>query len=351
MNLLKVFCNSFFRTLARVLVYILFGIVFTFFVLNKDVHADMVTPQEILFNGSSFSTYYEIPVVYTSRDLRIEINDRLRNFNHIGTENTNLILDICASGKLNIWRTHAAGSGCSTSCFSQLVQIKQIPNLICRTYTYNDNKAYRIVLPINSWNMSGVTSPELDNISFDDRITLSNKTSHDIYASIYGAYYSSIGFDINNQDALFSDLNQTQQNILNKQNEINNNINDVKNGVSDINGSINNDNVDDPSSSINSFKDKIASNGVITQLIGLPVTLFSKVLNSVNGTCSTYNLGSLFGTDLTLPCVNIQNYFGTSLWSVIDVLISGLFVYSISRKFIKVFESMSSMNEGDVIGD
>lgn len=351
MNFLKVFCNSFFRTLARVLVYILLGIVFCFFVLNKDVHADMATPQEILFNGSSFSTYYEIPVVYTSSDLRIQINDRLRNFNSIGTENTNLILDICASGKLNIWRTYAAGSGCSTSCFGQLVQIKQIPNLTCRTYTYNDNNAYRIVLPINLWNMTGVTSSELDYISFDDRITLSNNTPYDIYASIYGAYYSSIGFDINNQDALFSDLNQTQQNILNKQNEINNNINDVKNGVTDINGSINNDNVDDPSSSINSFKDKIASNGVITQLIGLPVTLFSKVLNSVNGTCSTYNLGSLFGTDLILPCVNIQNYLGTSLWSVIDVLISGLFVYSISRKFIKVFESMSSMNEGDVIGD
>ena len=351
MNFLKVFCNSFFRTLARVLVYILLGIVFCFFVLNKDVHADMATPQEIIFDNTTYSTYYEIPVFYPTRDLRIRISDRLRNFSTIGTENTNLILDICSSVPLNIWRTYAAGSGCSTSCFSQLVQIKQIPNLTCRTYTYNDNKAYRIVLPINLWNMSGVTSPELDNISFDDRITLSTNLPHDVYASIYGAYYSSIGFDINNQDALFSDLNQTQQNILNKQNEINNNINDVKNGVNDVNSSINNDNVDDPSSSINSFKDKIASNGVITQLIGLPVTLFSKVLNSVNGTCSTYNLGSLFGTDLILPCVNIQNYLGTSLWSIIDVLISGLFVYSISRKFIKVFESMSSMNEGDVIGD
>lgn len=479
MNFLKVFYNSFFRTLGRIIVYILLGVLFSVVLSKIDVHADMATPQEITFDNTIYETYYEIPVVYTTRDLRIRINDRLRNFSSIGTENTNLILDICASGKLNIWRTSAAGSSCSTSCFSQLVQIKEIPNLICRTYTYNDNKAYRIVLPINLWNMSGVTSPDLDNISFDDKITLSNNTSHDIYASIYGAYYSSIGFDINNQDALFNDLNQTQQNILNKQNEIinsqNNNTNNVINnqnentdkeidsqkvcqeigknnglipkkrldengneldagsssitsyylinggtienikpkiptstyscfydknknviscfkndlegiitiptnayyvrftiqsnsiyptfkicqngnqaisgGLNDINSSINNDNVDDPSSSINSFKDKIANNGVITQLIGLPVTLFTKVLNNVNGTCSNYNLGSLFGTDLILPCVNIQNYLGTSLWSIIDVLISGLFVYSISRKFIKVFESMSSMNEGDVIGD
>lgn len=145
-------------------------------------------------------------------------------------------------------------------------------------------------------------------------------------------------------------INQNNQ-IINQNQQIINQGQQTNDKLNDINGSINNDNVDDPSSSINSFKDKLATNGVITQLIGLPVTLFTKVLNSVNGTCSTYNLGSLFGTDLILPCVNIQNYLGTTLWSIIDVLISGLFVYSISRKFIKVFESMSSMNEGDVIGD
>lgn len=143
----------------------------------------------------------------------------------------------------------------------------------------------------------------------------------------------------------------TQYRSLEGQNKIDNSINNVNGSINDLNGTINNDNVDDPSSSINLFKDKIATNGVITQLVGLPVTLFTKVLNSVNGTCSSYNLGSLFGTDLVLPCINVSNYLGSSLWGVIDVLISGLFVYTISKKFIKVFENMSSMNEGDVIGD
>ena len=128
-------------------------------------------------------------------------------------------------------------------------------------------------------------------------------------------------------------------------------VNDIKKEANNINNSITSDNVDDPSSSINSFKDKIAENGVITQLIGLPVTLFTKVLNSVNGTCSSYNLGSLFGTEIVFPCINMFNILGGNLWAVIDVLISGLFVYSISKKFIKVFEHMSSMNEGDVIDD
>lgn len=133
--------------------------------------------------------------------------------------------------------------------------------------------------------------------------------------------------------------------------EVNNAVNKVQEETKKVNDTISSSDVDDPSSSINSFNDKLAQNGVITQLIGLPVTLFSKVLNSVNGTCTSYNLGSLFGTDIIFPCINISNYLGATLWSVIDVLISGLFVYSISKKFIKVFEHMSSMNEGDVIDD
>lgn len=133
--------------------------------------------------------------------------------------------------------------------------------------------------------------------------------------------------------------------------EVKNSVKEIKQEANNINNSINNSDVDDPSSSINSFNDKLAENGVITQLIGLPVTLFTKVLNSVNGTCTSYNLGSLFGTEIVFPCINMFNILGGNLWSVIDVLISGLFVYSISKKFIKVFEHMSSMNEGDVIDD
>lgn len=133
--------------------------------------------------------------------------------------------------------------------------------------------------------------------------------------------------------------------------EVNSAVNKVQEETKKVNDTISSSDVDDPSNSINSFKDKIAENGVITQLIGLPVTLFTKVLNSVNGTCTSYNLGSLFGTEIVFPCINMFNILGGNLWAVIDVLISGLFVYSISKKFIKVFEHMSSMNEGDVIDD
>lgn len=166
--------------------------------------------------------------------------------------------------------------------------------------------------------------------------------------SLFSVYFVNepITIDYAN-DAVIS----TNKDIINQNNTIINNQGNIQSGIDDIKSDINSDNVDDPSSSINQFKDKIAENGVITQLVGLPVTLFTKILNSVNGTCSPYNFGSLFGTDIVFPCINVSNYLGSNLWNIIDVLISGLFVYSLSRKFIKVFEHMSSMEEGDVIGD
>lgn len=345
---LNCFLNSFFRTLGRIIVYILLGLVFSTILSKIDVHADMATPQEIIFDNTTYSTYYEIPVFYPSYDLRIRINDRLRNFSTIGTENTNLILDICSSAPLNIWRTYAAGSGCSTSCFSQLVQIKQIPNLTCRTYTYNDNKAYRIVLPINLWNMSGVTSPELDNISFDDKITLSNSTPHDVYASIYGAYYSSIGFDINNQDALFSDLNQTQQNILNKQNEINNNINDVKNGVSDINSSLNNSDTTDASNDANNF-----FNNFTTELHGLTgiITVPLNAINSLtNKTCSPLVLPLPFvDKDLTLPCMRsiYDEHFGDFM-TLYDTITFGIVSYWVCVRIFSLVKDFKNPEHDEI---
>lgn len=99
------------------------------------------------------------------------------------------------------------------------------------------------------------------------------------------------------------------------------------------------------------FEDYLPDEGIVTQLVTLPISLYTNILNSVNGTCSPFSLGSLLGTNLTLPCINVANYLGAQLWSVIDILMSGFFILTIVRKFIKVFESMSSMKEGDVLGD
>lgn len=322
MNFIKTCFNSFFRTLGRILCYVAIGMILSFLFSKLDVHADMVSPNQISFNGKQFDSYYEIPVILDNHsiDLKVEIFDMI---SRVPTLQTNLILDVCATtNQFNIWRTSAAGGACSSSCFSQLVQVKQIPDLVCRTYTYNDNKAYRIVIPINKWSVGTGSS---DYITLDDKITIYNASVHDLYSSIYGAYYSDIGFDLNNQEALFNDLNQTQQNILNKQNELNNSIKDTNSKLAEaentrkgiwetikgipesianaIKGLFIPDNFD----FLNDFKDTLSNKlGFIAEV---PIKLIDFIISLADFTWTEFS-------SITFPKIEIM---GVSFWNDITI--------------------------------
>ena len=139
--------------------------------------------------------------------------------------------------------------------------------------------------------------------------------------------------------------------INNQTNIIQNQFNQTNQNINNLNDSINSDTVDNPASDISSFNNSIASNGVITSLITLPITLFQSVINNINGTCSSFNLGSLYGTNLILPCIEVSDFIGSNLYSILDILFSGFFIYKIARKMIKVFNNFSSLKEGDVLSN
>ena len=136
------------------------------------------------------------------------------------------------------------------------------------------------------------------------------------------------------------------------QNEIiigqNQQIIDSNNKTNDI---LTNDKVNGVEKSFESFEKFVSENSTITQLITMPITLYSSILNGIQSTCQPFILGNLFGTNLTIPCINIGNYLGTALWSMIDIIISGFAIFAISKKLIKIFNNFSSMKEGDVIND
>lgn len=131
-----------------------------------------------------------------------------------------------------------------------------------------------------------------------------------------------------------------------QQNQLNNSINNLDDTLKD-------DTVDENgvADAFEDFNDYLDDNSTITQLITLPVTLYTAILNNLNGTCQPFNLGKLYGEDLILPCINISQYLGNTLWSMIDIIISGFAVYAIAKKMIKVFNNFSSLKEGDVIDD
>lgn len=132
---------------------------------------------------------------------------------------------------------------------------------------------------------------------------------------------------------------------------INNQTTIIQNEFNQVNENITDDSVDDPSSMISDFEDLLPSNGVITQLIALPINWYTKILSSLSGNCSSFNLGSLYGTNLLLPCIELTDYLGSSLVTTLDLMMSGFFILHIAKKMVKAFESFTSMKEGDVIDD
>ena len=87
------------------------------------------------------------------------------------------------------------------------------------------------------------------------------------------------------------------------------------------------------------------SNSPVSDLLTMPLTLLNAYVNGMSGTCSAFNLGSLFGTNLTFPCITISDYLGSSLWSLIDSLFCIFMIYNIGMLCISIYESITSLQD------
>lgn len=136
-----------------------------------------------------------------------------------------------------------------------------------------------------------------------------------------------------NAAAINTNMNDNTTRIINSNNELKNTMTD---------SSIDNDKAEGDLSTLNS---KLASNNSITQLLTLPITLYRSVLNSVSGACSSFSLGTLYQHQIVLPCINLQNLLGSTLYGIIDILISGLFILSFRKKMVDIFNNMTSLKD------
>lgn len=119
----------------------------------------------------------------------------------------------------------------------------------------------------------------------------------------------------------------------------------VSDSIDNVNDTLSDSSTDDPDSAIEDMNDSVATNGTISQLLTLPIQLYQNILNSVSGSCSSFNLGNLLGTNLLLPCINLQQLLGSTLYGVIDILCSGLFILAFRKKMVDIFNHMTSLND------
>ena len=125
-----------------------------------------------------------------------------------------------------------------------------------------------------------------------------------------------------------------------KLDELNDNIN-----------SIGSDLIDDtaPSDSeISNFLDELPliSFGPVSTLVQIPIRILQDINTiSENSSCSSINLGSLYGTNLILPCIDIDDYIGTSLYTIIDIIFFIFIIYNTFMLIVSFVESWTSLED------
>lgn len=125
-------------------------------------------------------------------------------------------------------------------------------------------------------------------------------------------------------------------------------VTDITNSLTDIQDLITDDTPQtetESNSTLNAWKNLIPTNGVVSGLFLIPVNLIDKLVTGFNGTCQTFNLGNLLGTDLILPCIQPVNFFGSTLWGIIDLACCGMMLFSMFKKFVKVFSDITNLRD------
>lgn len=260
-----------------------------------------------------------------------------------------MYIDLCTTGyEPTLWITsNTYGSMASSTKWYQL-------DTPCNIGDYKAD-VYRQIIYIASSQVEESLNSDYAYAVNESKATLFSNTNYTAYMRIlHIGITPDIPLDeiILQQDQTRNDLLNDIKNSFSSQNstlnDIEKNTEDTKNAIEDTNNTLKDDSIDNnnTSSTLEDLSEDLPTNSVISDLLLLPVRLFQSILNSINGSCSPFNLGSLYGSDLSLPCINIENLIGSTLWSVIDILFCGAFVLIIRKKFVDIFESLTELKNG-----
>lgn len=242
-----------------------------------------------------------------------------------------LYADVCTTGNApTVWVTGFGGN----TRVSPDTKVYKV-NKPCSVSGYSAD-VYRFTFYITSFDDAGN-----GNLGLQFNTRLFNNTDYNTFFRLLSITYSN--------SLSYSDIDlSNQQNIIDQNNQIISEQQNTTDAIEDTNDTLKDDSIDDNniSSTLEDLSEDLPTNSVISDLLLLPVRLFQSILNSINGSCSSFDLGSLYGSNLTLPCINIEALVGSDLWSVIDILFCGAFVLIIRKKFVDIFENLTELRNG-----
>lgn len=178
-------------------------------------------------------------------------------------------------------------------------------------------------------------------VFYTDPISTSDFAS--LTEHFYTPYITSVP-SVPDNSAQLNNIKNLQQNTLNSVQSVQSQVTQVQGQLTDIDDTLKDDTVDDSSLNIDD-KSADLGNSPVSDLITLPIKLLTNIYDGFSGSCVSYNLGSLFGTDLIFPCINLESILGSFLWGLIDSLCCIFLIYKIAMLFVSMWTKIVTMKD------
>lgn len=80
----------------------------------------------------------------------------------------------------------------------------------------------------------------------------------------------------------------------------------------------------------------------LNYLLQLPTMLINKLV-SLSDSCQSINFGTLLGSPIIFPCINLENILGSSVWNTIDVICTVGLLVVIFKNLYQTFANLMTM--------
>lgn len=365
------FFSSFFRTLGRIIVYILLGLVFSTILSKIDVHAQTILGGIEIGDWSSFTNGAFYNIVSTdsiqNKGWDLDSDGMVGPISSITTimNSYGMGMSICDLSLLSdnyysftlligsdsnayyhpfyVNRSTKLGISNNSSVWFTNFNYDNLSDGVQQNYiSYGDS----LHIYLNSFTgiFKAPTNGTCLNLAFS-----SNKTL-DFYRQSFAIGYrlTSLGSKPLTQEQISNALSQDFQNLNNSINNLSSGINQTNDKLNDINGSLNNSDTTDATNDANNF-----FNNFTTDLHGLTgiITAPLNAINSLtNKSCSPLILPLPFvDKDLTLPCMRsiYDEHFGDFM-TLYDTITFGIVSYWVCVRIFSLVKDFKNPEHDEI---
>lgn len=368
------FFSSFFRTLGRIIVYILLGLVFSTILSKIDVHAQTILGGIEIGDWSSFTNgaFYNIVSTDSIQNKGWDLDSSgmagptssiqtIMNSYGMGMSicDLSLLTDNYYSFTLLIGsdsnayyhpfyvnRSTKLGISNNSSVWFTNFNYDNLSDGVQQSYI-SYGQSQHIYLNSFTGIFKAPTSGTCLNLAFS-----SNKTL-DFYRQSFAIGYrlTNLGAKPLTEQQISNALSQDFQNLNNSINNLSSGINQTNDKLNDINSSIN----DSSSPDLDGLKNTAGwlPAGPIDSILNLPLTFLNSLTTNLSKTCTPVELPLPFINDsLTLPCLNTiySQIEGLSVWiNSISVIASAFILFQYLMNLYKWVDDTLSFRENNFI--